>query len=251
VSDMKIPKNESGVKKITTGIIGLDEIFNGGIREKSKILVTGGPGTGKTLLCLQFIYEGARQGQPGIYMSVEETADQIRQNARAVGMDLEPYEKKGLITIIQQNITARKLVAMAVPMGIIRKSNVKRVVVDSLTLFKYMLFATEEDFRRELVEFLDSLKDVTLLATSERTESNFDEIKWNAEDFLFEGLIILAKIRKAQNYERTIVISKMRGQEHSLDIYPFAIEKGGLKVFSKQVPFSLIEEHMQHKEENK
>ncbi len=236
------PKHVANLKLIPTGIPGLDEIFNGGIRERSKVLVTGGPGSGKTVLCIQFLYEGAKRGEAGVYITVEEDPDQLRLNARELGMDIEKFEKNGLITIIKQNITGRKLIAIGAPMGLIRKNNVKRVVLDSLTLFKYMLFNSETDFRRELIGFLDSLKDITVLATSERSLPSLDNINWMAEDFLFEGVVILTKIRKEQNYERTIVISKMRGQDHKLDVFPFTIENGGIKVFSKEVPFSLIEQ---------
>ena len=66
-------------------------------------------------------------------------------------------------------------------------------------------------------------------------------MEYPIEDFLFDGLIILTKIRKGSSFERVIHVAKMRGQDHSLDIYPLTIGKGGIEVHDKEIPFSLIE----------
>ena len=76
---------------------------------------------------------------------------------------------------------------------------------------------------------------------SEKSISNIDEIEYRAEDFLFDGLVILTKIRKSASFEHCIMVEKMRGQDHLTNIVPFTIGKGGITVFPKQLPFSLIE----------
>jgi len=236
-------------KLIKTGIPGFDEILEGGIREGSSVLVTGPPGTGKTIFGIQYILEGARKGEAGVYITSEETIQDIREYAKNLGMDIDKYEKNGMITLIQQSITPKKLMSIAMPLAVIKTKNVKRVVLDSITLFEYTYISGISEFRREVLEFILKMKEanVTLITISEKSVVSLDQIEYKPEDFLFEGLIILTKIRKGSSYEFCITVMKMRGQEHLLDIYPYKIEKGGIRVFPKEIPFSLIEKDMKKK----
>jgi KaiC/GvpD/RAD55 family RecA-like ATPase len=237
-------------KQIPTGIKGLDKILKGGIRERSSILISGAPGTGKTIMAMQFIYEGAKMGVPGIYISSEEQVENLRMHAKEVGMDFEGFEKKGLITLIQQPILAKKLISIATPLDVIKKKKVKRVVLDSLTLFQFIQIAGLMDYRKEVLDFVNMMHDagVTLLTTSERPENDIDEAHFKQEDFLYGGLILLTKIRKGSSFERCLNVAKMRGQDHLTDIYPYTINKGGIKVYPDQVPFSLIEHDVAKKD---
>lgn len=231
------------IKLIKTGIPGFDSILKGGLRENSSVLIAGGPGTGKSIFGLQFIYEGAKTGEAGLYITFEESMESLRDYAKGLDMDLEEYEKKGLITIVQQNITTRKIMSIASPIDEIKKKKIKRVVLDSLTLFEYIHVAGTMDFRKEVIDFLERMKEVgvTLIVTAQKELIDLDQFKYDPQDFLFEGLVILTKVRKANTYERCITIPKMRGQEHLLDIFPFSIGKGGININPKDIPFSLIE----------
>lgn len=231
-------------EKIATGIPGLDEVLKGGLRKGSSVLVDGGPGTGKTIFALQFIVEGAKRNEPGVFITFEESVDSLRECAKSVGLELEKYEKNGLITLIQHPITTKKIMTIAAPLDIIEKKNVKRVVLDSLSLFEYIYMAGTAGYRKEVLDFLTRMKETgaTLISTSQQGVTHLDEITFQPEDFLFEGLIILTRIRKSASFERVLSVIKMKGQDHSLDIYPYTIDKGGVKVFPDQPPFSLIEE---------
>lgn len=237
------------MKLIKTGIPGLDEIFKGGVKEKNAILVTGGPGTGKSILAWQFIFEGAKKGEPGLFISAEQELDDLREDMRSVGFNIDKYEKEKKMILVKQPITSKKLVSIAAPLDLIKKYKIKRVALDSLTLFEYTHLAGEMDYRKEVLDFVRIMKEenVTLLATSEKTVTNADVLEYQSEDFLFDGLILLTAIRKASSFERCIHIIKMRGQPHLLDIYPLRIGKGGVKIFPDQLPFSLIEEESRRK----
>lgn len=232
------------IKKIKTGIPGFDEILKGGIKEGSSFLVTGPPGTGKTIFGIQFIVEGAKRGEPGVYITSEETIPDIREYAASLGLNMEKYEKKDMITLIKQPILPKKLMSIATPLSIIKSKKIKRVVLDSITLFEYVHMATEIDFRKEVLDFVLTMKEsnVTLMAISEKSISNIDEIKYKPEDFLFDGLVIMTRIRKGSSFEHCITIPKMRGQDHMIDIFPFKIGKNAIEIFPKQPPFSLIEQ---------
>lgn len=221
----------------------MDEVLKGGIREGASLLVTGPPGTGKTIFAIQYIVEGAKRGEAGIYITSEETIDDLRLYAESLGMPMEEYEKKGLITLIQQPVLPKKLMSIATPLTVIKSKSVRRVVLDSITLFEYMHVSGEMDYRKEVLDFVLKMKEsnVTLMAISEKSISNIDDISYDPEDFLFEGLIVLTKIRKGSSFEHCLFVTKMRGQDHSTDIVPFKIGQGGVKVFPKQPPFSLVE----------
>ena len=133
------------IEKLKTGIPGFDAVLKGGLRKGTSFLVAGQPGAGKTILAIQFIVEGAKLGEPGLYITSEETVDDVRQYATNLGLNIEEYEKKGLVTIVQQPILAKKIVSIATPLDLIKKKKVKRVVLDSITLFEYLHISGEMD----------------------------------------------------------------------------------------------------------
>ncbi|MBU0456959.1 MAG: ATPase domain-containing protein [Nanoarchaeota archaeon] len=233
-------KNEL-LEKHTTGVPGFDNIISGGFVDYSSILLTGAPGTGKTIFGLQFLIEGAKKGEPGLLMTPEIPINNIKLHARSLGLDLEEYEKKKLLFFCEDGVKGEKFPLKA-PCEIIKRYKIKRVVMDSLTFFKY-IFRDEMEFRKGLLSFIRDLKNnnIIFMATSERSTSEFDDFRYQPQDFLFDGLIVLSMIRKGASFERTIHVVKLRGQSHDENIYPISIEKGGINVHLKQVPFSLVE----------
>lgn len=228
---------------IKSGIEGLDEILKGGIQDNSSILVVGTPGTGKSIMALQYVLQGAREGQAGIYITAEESVASIRDYATSLGLELDEYEKKGVVTLMRQRITGRKILTLGALTALMKKKRVRRVVLDSITLFKYGYEDRLTSFRKEILDFLELMKDskATLLCTSEKSVADLDKLRYDAQEFLFDGVIVLMKIRKGSSFERVITIQKMRGQDHMIDIFPFTISSGGIKIHRDQLPFSLID----------
>ena len=230
-----------------TGIPGLDEILKGGLRKNCSILIKGASGTGKTVLALQFIIEGAKRNLPGVFITAEEELTDLREYAKSLGIDIAKYEKKKLVYLIKQPVTLKKLISIAIPLQLISKAKIKRVVLDSLTLFRY---GTENktSYRKEILDLKNNMRNVSFLAISEeRKEGEIDNFNSGAEDYLFDGIIRMTKIRKGNNFERCLFIAKMRGQEHSLDIFPFSITEKGIVIHHKELPFSLLESSSQDK----
>ena len=97
--DGSFPEPEGLDARAPTGVAGLDDMLGGGLPRASATVVQGGTGTGKTMLGLQFLLEGARQGEPGIHFALEETANQLRRIAQVFGWDLRPLEERGLFTL--------------------------------------------------------------------------------------------------------------------------------------------------------
>jgi KaiC/GvpD/RAD55 family RecA-like ATPase len=237
------------VNLIKTEIPGFDELLNGGLKEKNSILIAGSPGTGKTIFALQYLFEGAKKGESGIYITLEESPDDLREYAKSFGWDVEGYEKKGLITFVQESVSQKKFIGSTTPITLIKQKNIKRAVIDSITLFEHAHILGERDLREDILDFISEMKGsgVTLIATAEKSIVSLDSFNYSPEDFLFDGLVVLVKIRKGNSYDDCITVQKMRGQEHSLSIVPVKITKKGIRIFPNEIPFSLIEKDVKSK----
>lgn len=218
---------------VKTGTPGLDDLMTcGGFQFKSSVLVSGEPGSGKSILALQFIYNGARlYGEGGVFVTSEQSAEKVRENAKSVGMDLEEWEKKGLIKIMRIPVTHGYEMAPDELIREVRKIEVKRVAIDSITPLEYL----SEDirgFRARILSFVETLTahNVTLLVTAEKKKTDFDSIEFSPEDFLFDGLILMGRLRRAVSFERVISVIKMRGTKHSEEMHPVEITNSGLIV---------------------
>jgi len=88
------------VERKSTGVIGLDELVNGGFPNHCGIVLTGPSGCGKSLFCKQFIWEGLKNGEFGLYVALDHPPNEIRESMAAFGWDVTPYEDKGMFIII-------------------------------------------------------------------------------------------------------------------------------------------------------
>jgi len=225
---------------IKTGVPGLDKILKGGVRENASVLVKGAPGSGKTVLALNFIIDGAKNGEKGLFITTEDL-DDVRAYAKTLGLNLEKYEKEKKVFLVSQIISLKKLVSIATPLDIIEKNKIKRVAIDSLTIFKFSTWGNELNYRKEILDLINSMRKVLLIAISEEDFTSVDINGYQPEEYLFDGVIRLLKVRKNNRYERCIQVVKMRGQDHSIDIYPLIIKEGGMFVYPDEIPFVLLE----------
>ncbi len=226
---------EGKITLVKTGTPGLDELFTkGGFDHSSSILVSGEPGAGKSIVALQYIYNGARiYGEAGIYVTSEQSIEKVRENAKSLGMNFAELEEKGLVKLMKIPINRGYEMADDELMREIKKEEVKRVAIDSITPLEN-LSPDIRGFRVRILGFIETVtaNNITLLVTAEKRKTDFDNMEFSPEDFLFDGLIMMGRLRKAVSFERVLSVIKMRGTKHSEELHPVEISNSGLVIKS-------------------
>ena len=122
--------------RIKTGVPGFDELIQGGVPKGFNILLVGQPGAGKTIFGLQYLVNGAMQGENGIYVSLDSTNEMIKSQGRLFGWDVDGLEKSGKINFLKIKLDKSKIYLFDMLREAIRNSNAKRLVFDSLADFE-------------------------------------------------------------------------------------------------------------------
>jgi KaiC/GvpD/RAD55 family RecA-like ATPase len=230
-----------------TGIDGLDDILNGGIVRNSTTLVSGNPGAGKSLLGLQFVYNGVDQfDEQGIYLSFEENEEDLREAAESIGFDRwAEYVDEGQIQVYDKQVLLREndfSSSLELLLDDLDDEDYERLVLDSLTMFQ-LFFEDEREKRTYLLKFTDILRDnglTTLLINEQGTV--FPETDIGLENFLTDGNIFLLQTPTDSGVNRYVWVAKMRKQNIDTDIFPMEIGQGGIKVHQNASAFSMMSE---------
>src|SRR5262245_23751638 len=225
--------------KTPTGIDGLDEITGGGLPQGRPTLVCGSAGCGKTLLAMEFLVRGALQyGEPGVFMSFEETAEELAANVRSLGFDVERLAKDGQLLIDHVRVERSEieetgdydLEGLFVRLGYaIDSIGAKRVVLDTLeSLFSGL--GNEGVLRAELRRLFRWLKDrgVTTVITAERGDGQLT--RQGLEEYVSDCVLLLDHRVDEQLSTRRLRIVKYRGSAHGTNEYPFLIDERGISV---------------------
>ena len=225
--------------KAPTGSEGLDEITGGGLPRGRPSLICGGAGCGKTLLAMEFLVRGAiDQGEPGVFVAFEETADELSANVRSLGFDLDKLtEQKKLLVDhividgaqIEEN-GEYDLNGLFIRLGYaIDTIKAKRVVLDTIeTLFGG--FSNQAILRAELRRLFRWLKDkgVTAIITAERGDGTLT--RQGLEEYVSDCVILLDHRVTEQVSTRRLRVVKYRGTAHGTNEYPFLIDEQGFSV---------------------
>jgi KaiC/GvpD/RAD55 family RecA-like ATPase len=235
------------IEPTNTGIDGLDENLNGGIVSNSTTLVSGNPGAGKSILCLQFIYNGVKHyDEKGIYLSFEEDAEDLREAAESLGFDeWGEYVETGQIKIYDKQELLREndfSSSLDLLLGDIEDAGYDRLVLDSLAMFA-LFFETETEKRTYLLKFTDILKNngLTTLMTNEQG-AVFPDTDIGLENYLTDGNIYLIQTPTESGVNRYVWVAKMRKQDIETDIFPMEISQGGIRVHQNASAFSMMNE---------
>lgn len=229
-----------------TGIEGLDSILNGGIVSRSAVLLSGNPGTGKTIFGIQYLYNGAIEfDEKGIYLSFEEDADDLEMAARSLdfgewstlvddGM-IKVYDKR---TLLGEGEFAQTLDLL---LDDLDTDDYDRIVIDSITMLE-LFFETEKEKRTYLLKFMDILKDNGLTAVLINEQGGlFPETEISLENFLTDGNIYLIQTPTESGVNRYIWVAKMRKQDIETDIFPMDIQQSGIRVHDRAAGFSMMD----------
>lgn len=232
------PKNGS-LPKAATGIQGLDEITGGGLPRGRPTLVCGSAGCGKTLLAVEFLVRGVTEfAEPGVFMTFEESAEELAQNVRSLGFDLKELsdEKKLLVDYVHverseiEETGEYDLEGLFIRLGhAIDSIGAKRVALDTVeTLFGGLSNAAV--LRAELRRLFRWLKDkgVTAVITGERGTGTLT--RHGLEEYVSDCVICLDHRVTEQLSTRRLRIVKYRGTIHGTNEYPFLIDKNGISV---------------------
>ncbi|GAB4372632.1 MAG: circadian clock protein KaiC [Elainellaceae cyanobacterium] len=231
-----------GVQKIRTMIEGFDDISHGGLPVGRTTLVSGTSGTGKTLIAVQFLYNGITQfDEPGIFVTFEESPADIIKNAFSFGWDLQKLVDEGKLFILdaspdpegQDVIGNFDLSALIERIQYaIRKYKAKRVSIDSVTAV-FQQYDAVSVVRREIFRLVARLKQVgaTTIMTTERVEEYGPVARFGVEEFVSDNVAIVRNVLEGERRRRTIEILKLRGTTHMKGEYPFTITNQGVSIF--------------------
>jgi circadian clock protein KaiC len=228
------------LSKSATGIAGLDELMGGGLPRGRTTLVSGSAGCGKTLLAMEFLVHGIKQfDEPGVFMSFEESSDELNQNVASLGFDLQRLiaRKKLYVDWVQVNRNEIEETGEYDLDGLfvrlvyaIDSVGAKRVVLDTIeALFGEL--PNPAVLRAEVRRLFRFLKDrgVTAIVTGERDRP--DRLtRHSLEEFVSDCVILLDHRVVDEISTRRLRIVKYRGSHHGTNEYPFLIDEGGISV---------------------
>jgi circadian clock protein KaiC len=230
--------NKTVLDKSPSGVHGLDEITEGGLPTGRPTLICGSAGCGKTLFAMQFLVHGAEIGEPGIFVSFEETQEELEKNFASLGIDLTALidEKKFLVEYIYTERSEIEetgefdLEGLFIRLAYaVEQIGAKRVVLDTIeALFSGL--PNEFILRAELRRMFSWLKThgLTAIITGERGENSLT--RYGLEEYVADCVILLDNPVKDKISTRNLRIIKYRGSAHGSNEYPFLIDADGISV---------------------
>lgn len=223
-----------------TGVEGLDKMLHGGLPRASASVIQGPSGTGKTMLALRFLLEGAERGERGVLFALEETPAQLRASAHGFGWDLAALEKRGLLDIRYTSpveLSTDRFLEQA--RQHIRAAGVRRAMLDSLTSMALGV-PSERRFKELVYAFTKHARaaEVTLAMTMETSEmlGSTGLVGHGGVSFAADNLIQLRYVEMEGRLDRAISVLKARGIEHDTEMHTMLVGEQGIRVQSAGFP---------------
>jgi circadian clock protein KaiC len=231
------PSSLETSRRASTGVFGLDALCGGGLLERSVTLVSGSAGIGKTTLGLQFILEGARQDEPGLYVALEEGPEQILKTAEALELSLREATDSGLVEIVylsSEYVRASQFLTLLDDK--IRTQQTRRLVLDSVShlgrdgaeSFRQLLYAMVGRFKSLGVTSILTLESDSLYSTETITERGYSPVA--------DNIFMLRYERENSVAFPTVSVVKTRGSAHDWRTHRFSNGVGGLRVETRVDP---------------
>lgn len=237
------------IEKLETGIPGFDFLAEGGLPKGRATLISGTAGSAKTVFACQFLVEGIRRGENGVFVTFEEPPKAIRRNMKGFGWNIKDWEENRQWAFVDASPQPGEtpMVSGEYDLGAliarieyaIRKYSAQRVSLDSLgAIFSHL--ADSAQVRNDLFRLASALRElgVTAIMTAERTEEYGEISRFGVEEFVADNVVILRNVLNDEKRRRTIEILKYRGTDHQKGEFPFTIIPSQGMVI---IPLSAIE----------
>lgn len=252
----KSKKTEIVKEYVFTGIEGFDALLGRGIPKGCSIIVAGGAGSGKTILCLQTLFNKARKGKKCLYMTLEESEERLIHHMDDFGWDATSLIEEGNLKIMRINpfdITRNVDAMLAKQKGELLididpvllpddYSNPDFIVIDSLTAIASAFTGKEDSYRiyiEQLFRFLEKTKANNFLITeTEQVPKIYSTT--GVEEFLADGVVVIYSLKHGNVREKALEILKLRGSNHKKNIVAMQITDEGITIYPEQEVFSDI-----------
>lgn len=228
------------ITKIPSGVPGLDEILKGGYIATDAYLVRGGPGTGKTTIGIQFLYEGVKKGETSLFIALSETVDKIKRNSKQKGIDMggtifldltpstDEEDKEQSYNIFSPSEVEQPSFIERINEEL-KKHQPDRIFVDGITQLHY-LFPDVYQFRKQILSLINlaTANGGTIVISSEASQTiNDDDIQ-----FMSDGVINLEFV----NDERGARVTKFRGSDFMSGFHSMRLSSTGMIIYPKLDP---------------
>jgi circadian clock protein KaiC len=236
--EMNGEDKDNGINKLKTEIGGFDLIANGGLPQGRSTLVSGTSGSAKTVFAAQFLAAGVvKAKEAGVFVTFEESPEDIRRNMHGFGWDIPTWEKQGRWAFVDASPEPGEPLVVAGGFDLsallariehaVKKVNARRIAIDSLG----GVFSQLGDgaiIRHELFRIGRALRSlgVTSVITAERTEEHGPISRFGVQEFVSDNVIVLRNVLEGEVRRRTIEILKFRGADHHKGEWPFTIVAG-------------------------
>ncbi len=237
------------LERVKTGIPGLDELLYGGIPKRNVVLLSGGPGTGKTIFGQQYLYYGLQHGEPGVLVALEEHPVQIRRHMAVFGWDVRKYEEEGMFAIVdaftggigeaakRERYVVKSIDDIMELLDVLKQAirdvNAQRVVIDSVSTLYLTKPSVARSIMMHLKRVLSGLGTTAILVSQVSvTERGFGG---PGVEHAADGIIRLDLDEVGGELVRTLIIWKMRGTKHDMRRHPFEITDKGIVVYPNKV----------------
>jgi circadian clock protein KaiC len=222
------------ISRASTGIDGLDNMIEGGFERNSINLVVGSIGSGKSILALEFLLEGIKNGETVLYITFEEKKLEFYSHMKKFGWNLEELEKQNKFIFLEYSPEKVKMMldegGGAIESTVL-KYNIKRMVIDSISSFS-LLFDDPLSKRQANLGLFDIIDkwDCTTLLTVQHNPIKEKSEDLTSVDFEADSVIYLYFVKMKNKRQRFIEVVKMRGTDHSKETHIFEIAKSGIKI---------------------
>ena len=228
------PPSLDVTERLQSGTPGFDELIGGGFLKRSMTLLSGSAGIGKSTFSIQFLLEGAKRREPGIYVTLEEGKDQILNTADARGIPLRKIVKQGLIEIVYlSRERVRGAQFLTVLADKVQERKARRLVLDGVSNIlggsslgndelRQLLYKLAVRFKALGVTSIFTLESKSMFSTDAVTEREFSPIA--------DNLVMFRYLATERKLEPTVIVVKTRGSEHDRHTYSLEVSKGGMRI---------------------